>query len=81
MGLFTEIGYRRLAKERKARFIREGREGESLGFYNRPDLNHPWGEYDPTPLTPRQYLLVAFALGLAAGFFTLLLLWLSRHPH
>jgi hypothetical protein len=44
MGLFTNIGYERLAKERQARFIREGRAGESLGFTNRPDLNYPWDE-------------------------------------
>jgi hypothetical protein len=44
MGLFTDIGYARLAKQRKERFIREGRQGESLGFYNRPDLNDPWND-------------------------------------
>lgn len=44
MGLFTDISYSILAKERRERYEREGRAGESLGFINRPDLNHPWGE-------------------------------------
>lgn len=44
MSLFTDIGYARLAAERKRRFEETGRRGESLGFYNRPDLNHPWDD-------------------------------------
>lgn len=44
MGLFTDIGYDLLAKQRRERLIREGRANESLGFINRPDLNYPWDE-------------------------------------
>lgn len=80
MGLFTEIGYRRLAAERKARFIREGREGESLGFYNRPDLNNPWDEKEAKPLTRRQLLLVVGVLGNISVFLSLFLWWTSKHP-
>jgi hypothetical protein len=49
MSIFEDIGYNIWAKEREKRFIKEGRAGENLGFYNRPDLNDPWLHYNATP--------------------------------
>lgn len=79
MGFFTEIGYARLAAERKARFIREGRYGESLGFVNRPDLNDPWSE-DARPLSWQEWLLALSFLGGWAIFLTVFIWWTSKHP-
>jgi hypothetical protein len=67
MGLFSDVGYELLARERRARFEREGREGESLGFYNRPDLNNPWGEEPPPMNWPVSIALIVLIVGASLG--------------
>jgi hypothetical protein len=68
MGLFSDVGYELLARERRKRFEEEGREGESLGFYNRPDLNNPWGEESAPMNWPVSIALFVLVVGGSLGF-------------
>lgn len=79
MGLFTDIGYARLAKQRKERFIREGRQGESLGFYNRPDLNDPWND-DLGEDEEASSLLVFAGIVVALVMLGLVIAYVTHHP-
>jgi hypothetical protein len=79
VGLFTDIGYARLAKQRKERFIREGRQGESLGFYNRPDLNDPWND-DLGEDEEASSLLVFAGIVVALVMLGLVIAYVTHHP-
>jgi hypothetical protein len=69
VSLFEDIGYSIWAKERTARFIREGRQGENLGFCNRPDLNDPWSKPEPkiSPIALRVLTVFGFILTVTVG--------------
>ena len=77
MGLFTDLGYSLLAKERKERFEREGREGENLRFFNRPDLNDPWSDVVPKR-EPWKSLLICGAIIGGSLLFGLLISYLDH---